>query len=211
MPFAIVDLISGSPNYGDQAAHQEAKRKKLIAQGTTAIDNAFAGFNPAFFQKRAQDYIDYATPQVGKQYRNARNDISFGLANRGLLGSGAAQKQWGDLSTTYNQALQNVRDTATGQSQQLQQAVEGAKDTQLSFLYQSADPAQAAAGATAAAAGVATPATFPQVADQFNNLLNTYYYSQLVNAYRPSSFVSLPPNYSGGAPLGQSSQSIGGG
>ena len=210
MPFAIMDLISGSQSYGDIAAQQEAKRKKAITEGTAAIDTAFAGFNPQFYAQRGQDYMDFALPQVGRQYRTARNDIGFNLSNRGLTKSGAANKQWGDLATTFTQAKQNVADEAKRQEQQLQSQVEGQRDVQLSFLNQSADPAQAAASATSAAASLAVPSTFPVVQEQFNNLLNTYYYSQLINAYRPTSFVSLPPQQMGQSPLGQSSYGVGG-
>lgn len=206
MPFAIMDAISGSTDYGEKAAEQEAARKKAITIGTADINKAFSGFTPAFYQQRAQDYQDFALPQVAKQYRQARNDIGFNIANRGYFGGSAAQKQWGDLADTYARATQNVADVGQSQAQALQSSVENAKNTQLGFLYQSADPAQAAQSATAAAASFQTPATFPMVAQQFGDLLNQYYYSQLVNSYRPTSYAGFLPN-SGGTqfPIGQPS------
>src|SRR6516162_4286522 len=165
--FAILDLASGNPDYGQQAADREAARQRAITQGTASINQAFSGFTPAFYQQRAQDYTNFALPQVGQQYREARNLIGFNLANRGLFGGSASNKQWGDLAETYARAKQNVVDLGQAQAQSLQTAVENAKNTQLGYLYQSADPAQAGAGATAAAASLQTPQAFPIVAEQF--------------------------------------------
>lgn len=204
--FVMLDIASGSPNYGNIAAEQEAARQRRIVEGTADINRAFSGFTPEFYQQRAKQYVDYALPQVGKQYREARDLIGYNLANRGMFGGSASQKQWGDLSDKFAQAKQNIVDTGQQQAQALQSEVERARDTQLGFLYQSADPAGATAGATAAAASLTYPTTLPIVTQQFTDLLNQYYYSQLVNSYRPTSYVSLPPGSGGSSlPSGQPS------
>ena len=43
---------------------QEEERQARIAEGRKTIEDAFAGYNDAFFNQRAQDYINFATPSV---------------------------------------------------------------------------------------------------------------------------------------------------
>lgn len=208
MGFSIADLFSGSGNdYGTQAANQEAQRQAAITSGTTAINNAYAGFTPAFYNQYAQSYQDFAKPQLEQQYTSTRNQIGFDLANRNLVGSGAARTRWGNLSDSMATAQQGLVDTGISQANQLQNQVQNTENQQLSYLNQSADPAGATAQATSTAAGFATPGTFAPLADQFTNLLNSYYTSQLINSYKgtqvatPGSFssgVNFPTTLSGG-------------
>lgn len=196
MSFVIADLASGGPDYASIAQQQEQQRQNRIAQGTTAINNAFAGFTPTFYQQRAQAYEDFALPQLSQQYQTNRNQVGFNLANRGLASSSAANKQWSDLARSLGQAKQQIADTGISQAQQLQQGVESQRNTLLNQLYQSADPANAGASAVNVAAGYAQPSTFAPLGNMFAGLANQYYLSQLINAYRPTSYVSSPPTYS---------------
>lgn len=193
MGYAFADLLGGdSENYADQAAQQEARRQAAIKKGTTDIDNAFAGFTPDFYKKREQAYQDFAMPELGKQYDQTKSQIGFNLANRGLTTSGAANRQWGELAKTMTSAKQNVVDSGISQAQMLQQQVEASKNQQLANLYQSADPSNAGSQAVASAASFARPSTFPALASQFNGLLNQYYTSQLINSFKPMSYVASP-------------------
>jgi hypothetical protein len=191
------------PDYGETAAQQEQLRESAIAQGTSSINNAFSGFTPSFYQQRAQDYVNFAQPQLAQQYQTNRNQIGFGLANRNLLGSGAADQQWSNLARAMGQAQQQIADTGQGQANALQQQVENQRQTLYNQLYQSADPAGANQAAVQTAATYAQPSVFPAVGNLFTNLANQYYLSQLINAYRPNqasgSAAYLPPTYSAGA------------
>lgn len=178
-------LSQGSPDYAGQAAAQQAARNKQIATGTTAIDNAFSGFTPDFFKGVQQSYTDYATPQLAQQYQSTKNQIGFGLANRGSTKSGAANTAWNDLGNSMATAKENVVDTGINQANTLQSNINSAKQSEINTLQQTADPAGAAASATSIAAGFATPSTFQPLQDQFTGLLNQYYSSQLLNNYRP--------------------------
>lgn len=200
MSFVLGDLIGGGgPDYASVAAQQEQARQGRITQGTQAINQAFAGFTPSFYQQRAQAYDDFALPQLSQQYQTNRNQVGFNLANRGLTASSAANKQWSDLARSLGQAKQAVADTGISQAQQLQQSVEGQRSTLLNQLYQGADPAGAGASAVNVAAGYAQPSTFAPLGNMFAGLANQYYLSQLINAYRPTSYVSSPPTYSASA------------
>jgi len=191
-------LLGGSPDYAGMAQQQEQKRQQAITEGTAAIDKAYSGFTPGFYQQRVKAYEDFALPQLSQQYQANRNQIGFGLANRGLQASGTASKQWTDLGKAMGQAKQNIVDQGIAQSQQLQQQVEGQRNTLLSQLYQSADPASANAAATNTAANFAAPSAFPALGNMFSGLANTYYLSQLMNTYRPggsSPQIAAAPSY----------------
>ena len=196
MSFAIADIMHKGTDYASVAERQEQQRQQAIKQGTSSINQAFGGFTPSFYQQRAQAYEDFAMPQLAQQYLTNRNQVGFNLANRGMLASGAANKQWSDLARSMGQAKQQIADTAIGQSEQLQQGVEQQRQTLLNQLYQSADPAGAGAGAIQAAASYYQPSTFAPLGNMFSNFANQYYLSQLINSYRPSSYVSAPPTYS---------------
>lgn len=191
MSFVGADVFGGSgKDYASMAEEQEAARQQKIKTGTESINNAFAGFTPDFYKKRQQAYQDFAMPQLSDQFNQTKNQIGYNLANRGLLGSGAGERQWTELGKTMTNAKQGIVDSGITQAQQLQSQVEATKNQQLATLYQSADPSEAAAGATSAAAGFVTPSVFPAIANQFNGLLNQYYTSQLINAYKPMALGS---------------------
>ena len=178
-----------SPDYAGMAAAQEAKRQALINKGTANINTAFQGFTPDFYNQRANAYAAFANPQLNQQYQTTRNQIGYGLANRGLTGSGSQAQQYSNLNQQLGIARQGILDTGRSQAQALQTNVEQQRQQLLNQLYQSADPAQAGISATNVAAGFAVPNAYAPLANQFSNLLNQYYASQLINSYRPASFI----------------------
>jgi hypothetical protein len=197
MGFAVADLIKGNGNnYARTAQQQEQQRQNAIAGGTADINKAFSGFTPTFYQQRAQAYQDFALPQLSQQYETNRNQVGFNLANRGVLRSGTANKQWSNLARDLGQAKQTIADQGISQAEQLQQGVETQRQNLISQLYQGADPANAGASAIQVAANASQPSTFAPLSNMFANLANQYYLGQVINAYRPTSYVSAPPTYS---------------
>ena len=95
---------NAASNAADSQAKAEAARQKAITQGMGAIDSSFAGFNDDFYNKQAQAYSDYYTPQVNKQYQTAGQNTLFGLTRSGLNDSSAGAKAYGDLDSTYGTA-----------------------------------------------------------------------------------------------------------
>ncbi len=144
----------------------------------------FEGFQDPFFQKRAQDYVNFALPQEAQQYQQNRLAQTYGLANRGLSDSSVATQAHSNLERTAGQAKQTIADTALQQANQLRQDVENARQQNIQQLYQTADPAGATASAVNTAAGFSRPSTFAPVANMFGNLANQYYTNQLLNNYR---------------------------
>lgn len=206
MGFVLGSLIGGSgPDYAGLAAKAEKNRQAAITKGTAAINAAYAPFDQNFYNQRQQAYVDYAMPQIANQYRTAQNQIGFGLANRGLTQSGAANQQWSDLARTNIQARQQASDTGRSQAQQLQQAISQSQNNLLNQLYQAADPAQAQSGAIATAAQFSQPSVFTPVANTFTNLLNNYYASQLFSPQQATVAPQQQPYYGGALPATSSS------
>lgn len=185
MSFIAGDIFGGgsSPNYAAIAEQQEKQREASITTGTADINNAFAGFTPQFYQNYANAYTANQEPQLAQQYAQTKNAIGFDLANRGLSRSGTANTQWDNLATTMGQAQTNLASSAKGAAQNLQQQVQNSENTELSNLYQSADPAEANASAISTAASFSAPSVFPALANQFSSLLNTYYTNNLINTF----------------------------
>ena len=166
----------------------------------------FEGFQDPFFEKRAQDYVNYALPQEAQQYRQNRLAMLYGLNNRGLQSSSVATQAKSGLERTAGEAKQTIADTALQQANQLRQDVENARQQSIQQLYQTADPGQATAGAIASAAGFQRPSTFAPIANMFGNLAQQYMTNQLLNSYRQPYGVPQGQNYSLAGALGPVTQ-----
>lgn len=89
----------------ERAARERAANMQAYATGRTErvntltgdINSAFAGFDDAYFDKFAQDYLGYYTPQVTQQYDDAVKQLTFKYANQGGINSSAAAQELGRL------------------------------------------------------------------------------------------------------------------
>jgi len=190
------ELISGGgTDYAKEAQKAEDKRQAAIKKGTADVNKQFAGFNQGFYDKRRQAYLDFALPQLADQYRTTHGQVGFGLSDRGIRGSGAAQKQWSDLFKTTESAKQGIADSATAQANDLKKQIAAQQQNLINQLYITSDPAQAKQAAISTAAGFQTPSTFAPLVNQFSGLLNQYYVSQML---KPTTTTgTYPPVYGG--------------
>lgn len=94
----------------EQAAQQEEQRRvaqaqrdystgrqNLINDNYGRIDQAYAGFDDAYFNKFAQDFTDYFKPQLEREYRGERRDTKYAYADAGTLKSSMAAGAFGEL------------------------------------------------------------------------------------------------------------------
>lgn len=167
-------LTKKDPQYGSDAVNTENARQSYITQGTGDINKAFAGFTPAFYNKAASAYSAYAMPGVNDQFNKAGASLGYGLANRGLLKSSAADQKYFDLAQQKKQAQQGVVDTGIGQSQDLQRTLENQRTALLSQLYQAAAPGGGAQSSIATAAGSYRPDWLPYLSNIGGNILSMY-------------------------------------
>lgn len=142
---------------------------------------SFEGFTDDFYNKRAQDYINYALPQLADQYRQTRGAIGYGLANRGLQQSTVAGEARSRLEREAGRNRQNIADTGMEQANQLRRDVETSRQQALAQLQQSADPAGAVRSAINSAMGFQRAPVFTPIANAFGNIAQQYVQNQLLS------------------------------
>lgn len=175
-----------------RARQEERDRQYRIRTGTDQVNQQFAGFNPQFYNQRANDYMAFATPQLGQQFRQTQGAVMGDLANRGLLNSSARNNQVTGLNRELTTQRQGIYDEGQRQAQGLRSQVEGSRNNALSLLYQSADPGAATGLASREVAGFQQPSMFAPIGNLFGNLVNSYYTRKLINSYQPSAAGNSP-------------------
>lgn len=195
----------GGGGVGSDQRKQEAERQARIARGTQAIDAQFAGFDDKFYNRRAQDYENYAAPQIGQQYTRTGNSLTYQLARAGLRNSSVAGQKRAALDLENAQQLRNVADTGRAQANELRQEVEGQRSNIVSQLNASADPGQAGSAALRTAQAYQQPTSFTPIGNAFEDFTRNYLANQTARAYDPS----VAPMFSWGG--GGSSRIVNGG
>lgn len=122
--------------YTRQKAEEEARQGR-IEEGKTAIDQAFSGYDDQFYQDRASDYMDFASPQIEDQYQEAMKSLVRALSRSGLsqssvaadrraalekrlaLAQSDAARQGQDYANQVRQSLSNVKNNLMTQNQSL--------------------------------------------------------------------------------------------
>lgn len=167
-------------------------------------DQTFEGFDPSFYKERGNAYENYALPQFGEQYRQTKDALNYGLADRGLLKSSYGDLKRSQVERTAGQAKQSIADNAIAQENELRQQVEQARQNATTMLYQTSNPTEASKAALSAASNYALPSTFAPLANMFTNILNQYYANQAIkNSQQPLVFNgSGTPSYSLSSNLG---------
>lgn len=77
----------------EQQRAEEAARQARIKSGMEEINNAFAGYDDGFYEQRATDYMNYATPEIEDQYTDAMKQLTRALARSGNLNSSLAAER----------------------------------------------------------------------------------------------------------------------
>lgn len=172
--------------HGDVPTPRDIVNKKLRRGQlfNAPEEKTFEGFQQPFYDQRAQDYVNFALPQLGEQYRGTRNAINFGLANRGLSGSTQGGQANSALERQTGEARQRISDEGLSQANTLKRGVEDARQQAINQLYQSADPAQALQGAVRNALNFQQPSTFAPISNMFTNIAQQYATNRLLNSYR---------------------------
>lgn len=85
-----------------QARLREEERAARITAGNAQLDSTFSTFDDAFYNARQQDYLDYYQPQLDKQFKDAKDALTFAFARNGTLASSAAGQKQADLQTQYD-------------------------------------------------------------------------------------------------------------
>lgn len=110
-------------------------------------------FDDAYFARRRQEYLDLYTPEVGKQYSDAQNQLAFALARAGLSRSTVADDRVGRLQGDYALQTQRLAADAEGEVSRVRNAVEDARSGLIAQVQATGD-ADTAASAALSRAGV---------------------------------------------------------
>lgn len=190
-------------NSAEVARQQEQARQSRIASGQTAIDTAFQGFNPDYFNNYSKSFLDYYNPQADEQFGKAKQDLRYKFARSGTLNSTPAQTKFGDLIKSYGDARDQIAANANAATNDLRGRVDQTKGN----LYQqnavAADPSAASVNAVGQAGSLMTPPAYSPLADLFGGLINTG------ASYAAGKQQALPPGYGDFFKPGSSSRGTG--
>jgi len=151
----------------------EERRQQNIAQGATDIASVFGQFNDDFYNKRSGDYLNYALPQLDREYETEQRQLIAQLARSGNLNSSLRGDLSGKLLNDYNTRKTSLQDTANKYAADARAQVESARGELLQSNSQLADPGTIRTMAQARATGVAIDPQYQSLGDMIANLSST--------------------------------------
>lgn len=160
----------GAGDAAAQARAAEEARQARIRAGTDTINQTFEKFDKPYYEGITKASNDYYLPQVDQQYNEARNKLVLALGGRGILNSSEGAKQIGKISEDYNRKRTAYSDQGVNLANDYRGKVEQNRGELLNQLSASADPAAAAASASARADMLTAPPSFSPIGDLFSNL-----------------------------------------
>jgi len=167
--------FGGSPpkdNSAEIARQQAQDRENKINQGKASIDSAFSIFDPAYYDKYKQAFLDNYNPEVDRQFDVAKQQTQYNLARAGTTDSTIGQKQFGDLVRSYGTQKQAIAGQAADATNKLRSDVEAEKTALYGQNSASADPSLASISALSNANSLSTPAQYSPLGSVFAGLTN---------------------------------------
>lgn len=164
----------GGDGGAGEAREEERQRQERIRQGMASIDEVFnTQFTPEFFGRSRQAYLDYATPQLDRQYGRQKESLIYALSRAGLLKSSAGNRQNADLAADFDKARVDIASNALNAENRARSDVENARTSLVSSLQLSSDNQAAASGAVRQAANLNIPQGFSPLGNLFVDAANT--------------------------------------
>lgn len=171
------------------ARQEEQARKTRILAGQGKIDDQFKVFDNSYYDKFKNDYLANYNPQVDQQFGNARRDLRYQLADRGIVNSTPGNRRFADLIDLYGQRRNQVAQNALSATQGLKTDVENNKAELYNQNTTAADPSLAAQNSVSRLNALTTPQPYSPLGDLFAGILNGG-----ANAFGASR-NALPPGY----------------
>lgn len=154
------------------AQQEEEKRQARIAEGQSAIDQSFAGFNDPFYEGYQKQYLDYYNPQLDDQYGDAVKRLTLQLAQTGNLKGSTGAKQLADLQKFYDTQKMGVTNQAQNALQSLRSNIDQRKSQLYADNRAAADPGSAASAASSAAQYLQPAAPASPLANVFSDFFS---------------------------------------
>jgi len=161
---------------GEAAALARDKARERAWGSVFSNDGVFSGvsstggFDDNFYDERSQSYVDFATPQLEDQYKDASAALTSALSRSGQLRSTLAGDRSSKLQKSFATQRQSVADKGREYANTARRNINASRDDAVSMLQASADPDAAVSSALnkASAARDAVPA-FDPLAPVFQN------------------------------------------
>lgn len=160
----------------NQAKKTEAKRQQAVLKGQENIDSAFSQYGDDYYNGFKQDYLDYYTPQIGREYGRTRGHLFAGLLERGIGESTVGASKMADLQRQRDEELTNAGNQAADAANALRSKVEGEKTNLYSLNLASADPKAINARAIGSATSLAAPQAYSPIGQIFASALQPLTY-----------------------------------
>lgn len=154
----------------DRLRQAEERRQANIAEGQQEISGAFGQFDDNFFNQRAQSFLDFATPQLDRQYQDQMRQLTASLARTGNLNSSVRGDLMGQLQREYDTGKLGIADQARGFSDQARSGVSSAQARLMESNAQLADPGTIRNSAMAEAQGLSANPQFANLGQLLSNL-----------------------------------------
>lgn len=158
----------GGDNTAKMAYKDEKERQARIKAGTAKINTTFDGqFTPDYFANLRKNYLDYALPQLQKQYGEAGNELQFAMARAGISDSSVTAQKRGKLDELNALRAREVAEQGQGFATQAQNSVEDARSNLISVLSATGDADQAARSAISRASAISQPQQYSPLTSLF--------------------------------------------
>ena len=180
-----------------ETKEREAKRQADIKAGNVKIDDAFAQYNPGYYNQFKTTYAGNYNPEIDKQYESATGKMTAALAGRGMIDSSLAANKFGEALATKNEARARVANDAEVAAGDLKGKVAARKSDLYSLNQAAADPEGISAQAVGAATALTAPPAYSQLGQVFADVLAPF--GQYMNARNnsPGSPYTYRPTSSG--------------
>lgn len=121
-----------------QARAYAEERNRFIEDSTAQVNQAYAGFDDTYFNKFAQEFVDYYKPQVRREYGAASNQATYGFSDAGTLRSSMAAEAFGDLARARTEKEAGVAGEAQDRAQGFRDDITTQKNDALRSIYDAA-------------------------------------------------------------------------
>lgn len=179
-------MCGGGDGGAAESRQMEIDRQNRIKAGIAAVNEAFGGFNDAFYAKQKSNYNAWATPQLNRQYNQQLDQLRYGLARTGLGSSSAGAKAKSDLTFDMNLASQQIASQAKDYEMKTRAQVEGARADLISQAVSTTDPQHAANRALSAATANSSGPGYTPLGALFGAASPIVANNMMLNATNPS-------------------------
>lgn len=130
------------------ARERETQRQGRLQTGVSEInrqfdstaENAYGGFNDAYYNKFRQAQLDYYMPELDKQFAKAKENLAFDHARAGTSNSSMASKNLADLAYQRDLNAADITSRADNATGEQRRNVNSQKQALISQLYSTENP-----------------------------------------------------------------------